>query len=499
MNSKVVVFVLWMVSIPAVLCALYFTCATENSKFLLPVAAVVSFLLVRNSPLLWMPFCLLSVFLDVRGEVGGVPIHFWEAIVAPVAVLSVLQPTGPIFPALWKPFVVLFLVAVVSAVLNSLFGVGLKSALRWLEYLMVYRSVAWVASSLTARGRWTNIGKQIAFPLICVSALAIVQSTVIKTDWEDIIQGPAGSVIFGPTEADSRSGRNNFELSGDTEGFRASAFYNSAVDLSAVAMISIAALFLQGRWGAFRLLTVAMGGCTLIVSMGRAALLYGSFAMLTSVLLFKRSVKNVLMLGMGCGFLAALLAVSPAAMQHLQTLGGAGAEEERTLIWATGMNVWRSSPIYGKGGGSTSAEFDENAAVHWLQGRQASTHSTYVGTLAELGVVGMLAWLYFLYVLSSGFWGAERRQSATALLCFCWVFFVVMGISSDTYTAGNPYFILLLSIFAWNGCGQPRVIEEEESDPTVLSEEPSLELQPLTRRGFAAGSGLRGADAIPNA
>lgn len=424
-----------------------------NSLLLVPSVAAISIIALFFSRKTWFAILFVLIFLDVRGEIpGGVPVHLWE--------IYILAATVPLFARFGRfpiglaerTLFVLCLVAVISAVLNSSYLSGFKSALRWLEYLLVFRVVKIAASTVFAAGESISLGKIVAGPLLALAVFSIGQATVIKGQWTHVLETRAGALLMGPAEAKARAAKNNFGYAGGKgDSFRAPSLYLSAVDLSAVLTIAAAVVILNGVRSPLSVAAIACGGVALIMSMGRAALLYGLISMAAAVVMFQRRLITIACMGGFVVLLAVGVAVYAPARERLLTLTQKedNAEVERVLIWQTGLNIWKSSPIYGKGGGSTASLFDNNASVDWLAGRQGSTHSTYIGTLAELGIMGLLAWVLFLAVLAKTGLGAQNRPTTKALLCFCWIFFVLMGVSSDTYIAGNPYFILLLIVFAW--------------------------------------------------
>ncbi len=112
-------------------------------------------------------------------------------------------------------------------------------------------------------------------------------------------------------------------------------------------------------------------------------------------------------------------------------LGGrSGAEaddstRERIECWYEGMTMWRSSPIFGVGGGQFTAH-------HYL-----TAHNSYVLTLAELGSVGFFLWTAVLWTTVkvpvtavrrySGVPGAEVALTWAIALLAAW-FGVLLGI-----------------------------------------------------------------------
>src|SRR6185503_3560738 len=134
----------------------------------------------------------------------------------------------------------------------------------------------------------------------------------------------------------------------------------------------------------------------------------------------------------------------------------AASTEERYEAWATGIQMFRDSPLFGVGNG----QFVEH---HYL-----TAHNSYVLALAELGLVGMFLWGAVLYltvkiplVALIRYHGREEAAVARAwalgllsalggllvgifFLSFSWhlVFWAYVGLSGAFYSAGTLVFVL---------------------------------------------------------
>ena len=111
----------------------------------------------------------------------------------------------------------------------------------------------------------------------------------------------------------------------------------------------------------------------------------------------------------------------------------AASTEERYEAWMTGINLFRSSPIWGVGHG----QFVEH---HYL-----TAHNSYILALAELGLVGALLWGAVLYLSVKTLLIAVFRyhRMAEARVAFTW------GLALLASFAGMMVGIFFLS-FAWH-------------------------------------------------
>lgn len=72
--------------------------------------------------------------------------------------------------------------------------------------------------------------------------------------------------------------------------------------------------------------------------------------------------------------------------------GGAG----RTSIWKVGLAAVEQSPLYGYGLSNFPLAYNEFRSVEPSQGVSRGSHSIYIGTLVELGVIGLFLLIYTL-------------------------------------------------------------------------------------------------------
>jgi hypothetical protein len=134
----------------------------------------------------------------------------------------------------------------------------------------------------------------------------------------------------------------------------------------------------------------------------------------------------------------AVLAAAPVLL--LMMMGGEGGRtdaaastEERYEAWMTGIDLFRSSPIWGVGHG----QFTEH---HYL-----TAHNSYILPIAELGLVGMLLWGAVLYLSVKTLLLAVFRyhRMPEARVAFVWALALLSSF------AGMMVGIFFLS-FAWH-------------------------------------------------
>ena len=72
------------------------------------------------------------------------------------------------------------------------------------------------------------------------------------------------------------------------------------------------------------------------------------------------------------------------------------ASVERLAHWQTGMNMYRAHPVFGVGVGNYNERFEEFSIREDFRKSQGHAHNYYIHTLAETGLVGLLAYLTLL-------------------------------------------------------------------------------------------------------
>ena len=170
---------------------------------------------------------------------------------------------------------------------------------------------------------------------------------------------------------------------------------------------------------------------------------------------------------------AVMLIVAPIALLFLAGGGEGRADavqltEERMEAWMTGLQLFRSSPIFGVGHG-------QFVAHHYL-----TAHNSYILSLAETGAIGFLLWSAVLYLsvkipVVAAFryhkvpearvawvWAMALVASMAGLivgilfLSFAWhyVFWIYAGLSGAYYSAvrtHDPEFRITMRLWDWVG------------------------------------------------
>ena len=214
----------------------------------------------------------------------------------------------------------------------------------------------------------------------------------------------------------------------------------------------------------------------------RALLAAGTFALVAVAVYFTQSRGGQLVIAGVLGVYAlhrwrwkaaaVMLLVAPVALAVL--LGGsesgrvdaAASTEERYEAWATGIQMFRDSPLFGVGHG----QFVEH---HYL-----TAHNSYVLALAELGLVGMFLWGAILLltvkiplVALIRYQGREEARVARVwalglvaafggllvgifFLSFAWhlIFWAYVGLSGAFYSAvrtHDPDFSVRMTLRDW--------------------------------------------------
>jgi hypothetical protein len=86
---------------------------------------------------------------------------------------------------------------------------------------------------------------------------------------------------------------------------------------------------------------------------------------------------------------------------------------ERMAHWQAGWLMWRSSPFTGVGAGSYNVAYDNFYVAPWSIS-QGHAHNYYIHTLAESGILGLLAYLLLIGAMVREALRARRRLRGTA-------------------------------------------------------------------------------------
>ena len=117
--------------------------------------------------------------------------------------------------------------------------------------------------------------------------------------------------------------------------------------------------------------------------------------------------------------------------ENIRELGGSG----RLDLWAASFEYWTSSPLWGHGMGSTLVSIG------------AVSHNTYVTLLAEVGLAGIVVYLWILLAAAVSVSGAAKLANRTGNRRMRWMFegcfagLVGMMMNIGAITAQNPMFV----------------------------------------------------------
>ncbi|MBX3155764.1 MAG: O-antigen ligase family protein [Deltaproteobacteria bacterium] len=144
-----------------------------------------------------------------------------------------------------------------------------------------------------------------------------------------------------------------------------------------------------------------------------------------------------------------------AAAMPLLLLGGRSGEKAdmstqlRYEAWATGLRMWKSSPIFGVGAG----QFNEH---HFL-----TAHNSFVLTLAEMGLPGMVLFICLIYLTIKSLIvglrelakvpGSQVAQVWGWALLASWAV-ILFQINTLSYAYKSVLWIFFGLVGAWAGC-----------------------------------------------
>lgn len=140
-----------------------------------------------------------------------------------------------------------------------------------------------------------------------------------------------------------------------------------------------------------------------------------------------------------------------------------GSLRERAIVVAYAWEIFQDYPLFGVGTGSFRREVEAASSGHVHH----SSHNTYMGTLAEQGIVGLTAYLVFLGFMLYFALVAYLRQPAPAFrrvsvgLGSSIVVFVLFGGTNDVIYLSIAHFFFAL-LYVWYSLSALPVEELEE-------------------------------------
>jgi hypothetical protein len=109
-----------------------------------------------------------------------------------------------------------------------------------------------------------------------------------------------------------------------------------------------------------------------------------------------------------------------------EIIPSAASSQERLFSIAEGLKLFVAHPIVGAGLGAFRSQL-----ILATSGQPLLIHSTAVWLLAELGLVGFLAFMVPAIYVFANEWPLASKQQASALIVLCFVTFAVMASPAD--------------------------------------------------------------------
>jgi putative inorganic carbon (hco3(-)) transporter len=163
---------------------------------------------------------------------------------------------------------------------------------------------------------------------------------------------------------------------------------------------------LRGYWSAWKrwifwgIAATAVTG--IVASSSRGALVGLAAVVLWMALRSRYKVRSMVIVVVLAALVWAIL--PPEQVGRLQTIGEDNTSTNRTLYWARGLQMLANNPILGIGYANWAPVYEAS------YGRRTLPHNIFVQAGAELGYVGLIA---FVLLIGASFWVNRRtRQSA---------------------------------------------------------------------------------------
>jgi O-antigen ligase len=166
---------------------------------------------------------------------------------------------------------------------------------------------------------------------------------------------------------------------------------------------------------------VPLFAVSLFLTQSRGGLVAAAVA-LVAALVFAGPARGrfVILLGVliSVGLVYYTALASPEAVARLSSPGGGTG---RTDLWSIAAGIAADHPVFGIGGGNFTLVAPEYAShainltsVHVIVDRPQVTHNTYLGLLAELGVIGLVAFVVLVASALLLAWRSTRLLTDTA-------------------------------------------------------------------------------------
>ncbi len=310
------------------------------------------------------------------------------------------------------------------------FSLGLMSPAAWLFLAWAFASLGWAIDPSVAWGELTTLLQLFLIALLVADLVSQDPTKVRPIMWVYSISAAATACV----------GIVSFLGYGPAGDVRAAALQDqNPAQFAAVLLPALIFGLFEALDGEQRLLGAAIALATsiaVIVSGTRGA--WVSIAVVVAIfvlprLTFRRQVGAIAMIAVICVVALQIPGVASLISDRAATAvvsGGAG----RTDIWTVGVSIYESAPVLGVGYANFPVAYTGDAVrasgVSSGHGVDRGPHNLVIGTMTELGAIGLFLLALFLLplVLQRG-WGPDAAmiQSGLASLLLLALFLDIVG------------------------------------------------------------------------
>ncbi|QDT03402.1 O-Antigen ligase [Rubripirellula lacrimiformis] len=350
--------------------------------------------LVSTDETMRLPLLLLIIFL------ASVLIRPWDFIpilasIKPVT-LAILGITFAMMMAgikfqyfrlpLSKSLLTLWITMLVTSVTSYWIAYSLDFTIKWFQFLLLF---SFIGTLVVATDGLFNLTRTLAVVGGFLSVLAIHSKLTMDFSAEGRIEGVGNGILSDPNElAQALVAVLPFAWWMLVRGQRVSDRLMGAV---CGGLLSVGIVVTESRGGLLSM--IAAVGVLFLISRSSATKKFAVAAVLIGV---------------------AIVAMPGAAVDRYSTITTAAQEDEsaqtRLAVWKAGGRMFSDHFVQGTGIGT----FETVYGSRYIDRRYAgdkwySAHNSVVEAAAELGIVGLLAWLWFVLM---PFWLLWRSRSA---------------------------------------------------------------------------------------
>jgi O-antigen ligase len=380
---------------------------------------------------------LIAAPAAIVGVIAGVRPEFAIAASLAIAFLIIVAVDLTLGLACFAALTFLEQAAVGGPALSFAKVAGVALALSWLATVATRRAdsgnfvsshplaatiglffLGWVALSAT----WAEVPSKslvlmISFGLNAVLFLIVYSAVRTRDDAATVVTGFVAGVVLAatlgilkPPEVEA-AGRISSTIGDPNE---------LALLLIAGLMFSLVFSWLPGRRPLLRMLAVvaaALSTVALFLTVSRGGLIALAVVLLLSIVITGRwrphaAAAAVAIAVASVGYFATIAPDTATDRLELLTEGQSRTNEGRASIWEIGWRMFEENPARGVGGGQF-----QTASIHYLLepgsiartdqvvDYPAAAHNTYLGVLAELGIVGGIG---FAAIIGFSLWCAGR-------------------------------------------------------------------------------------------